>query len=73
LFKGAIDLAKLAKECHLISDARCSQKDLCAVLLNKRLDRNLPEQISNRWENKILTSRQINFAALDGKIGRKQK
>ena len=38
LFKGATDLAKLAKEHHLISDARCSLQDLCAVLLNKRLD-----------------------------------
>ena len=65
LFKGATDLAKLAKERHLISDARCSLQDLCAVLLNKRLDKNLPERISNRWENETLTSRQINYAALD--------
>jgi hypothetical protein len=64
LFKGATDLAKLAKEHHLISDARCSLQDLCAVLLNKRLDKNLPERISNRWENETLTSRQINYAAL---------
>lgn len=39
-FKGATDLAKLAKECHLISDARCSLQDLCAVVLKKRLDKN---------------------------------
>jgi 3'-5' exonuclease len=64
-FKGAIDLAKLAKECHLVSDARCSLQDLCALVLNKRLDKNTPERISNRWENETLTSRQIDYAAHD--------
>jgi 3'-5' exonuclease len=64
-FKGATDLAKLAKECHLVSDARCSLQDLCAVVLKKRLDKNTPERISNRWENETLTPRQIDYAARD--------
>ena len=64
-FQGATDLAKLAKECHVISDARCSLQDLCAFVLNKRLDKNIPERISNRWESETLTSRQIDYAARD--------
>jgi hypothetical protein len=42
-FVGRIDLAKSAKDRRIISSAQCSLADLAAIILNKRLNKNVPE------------------------------
>ncbi|KAH9475789.1 Werner syndrome ATP-dependent helicase-like protein [Psilocybe cubensis] len=64
-FVGALDLAKYAKDKMVISSARCSLADLCALVLGKRLNKNVPERISSAWENEILTRDQLAYAACD--------
>lgn len=65
-FVGGLDLAKLAKERFLIkSISSCSLSDLCALVLQRRLNKNTPEQMSQAWENCDLTSKQVSHAAMD--------
>ena len=45
-FVREVELAKFAKERRVISNMRCSLSDLCATVLLKRLDKNVPERIS---------------------------
>lgn len=64
-FVGGVELAKYAKDRRIISSARCSLADLCAIVLGKRLNKNVPERISQEWENEVLTKEQQMYAALD--------
>jgi hypothetical protein len=64
-FVGGLELAKYAKDRRIISSARCGLADLCAVVLGKRLNKNVPERISQEWENEVLTKEQQMYAALD--------
>lgn len=64
-FTGALDLAMLAKNRQVTSTAKNSLADLCANVLHKRLDKNVPERVSIAWENESLTEDQIRYAALD--------
>jgi len=67
-FVGGVELAKFAKECHVISNMRCSLSDLCATILLKRLDKNVSEQISQAWEDRNLTLEQLLYAAKDAVV-----
>jgi len=49
-FLGALDLAKFAKDRHVVPNAKCGLGDLCAVILGKRLDKNVSERVSTAWE-----------------------
>jgi hypothetical protein len=64
-FVGGLELAKYAKDRRIISSAKCGLADLCAVVLGKRLNKNVPERISQEWENEVLTKEQQMYAALD--------
>jgi len=64
-FVGGLDLAKFAKDRHVVPNAQCSLADLCALLLKKRLNKNVPECISQAWEDITLTEDQLNYAARD--------
>lgn len=65
-FVGGLDLAKYAKDQHVIqSISHCSLSDLCALVLGKCLQKNVPERVSNAWENDHLTDQQIHYAASD--------
>ena len=64
-FVGGLDLAKFAKDRRVVPNAQCSLSDLCALLLNKRLNKNVPERISQAWEDITLTDNQLNYAARD--------
>ncbi|GBE88542.1 hypothetical protein SCP_1303580 [Sparassis crispa] len=64
-FTGGFDLAKMAKERHVVSSAQVSLSDLCAIVLQKCLDKSVPERVSMTWENVTLTQEQIKYAALD--------
>lgn len=71
-FVGGLDLAKLAKERHLIGNiSKCSLSDLCALILQKRLDKNTPLRTSETWENCVLTPEQISYAAKDAFVALK--
>jgi len=64
-FVGALDLAKYAKERHVVPNARCGLADLCATVLGKRLNKNVSERMSTAWEQRKLTEEQIRYAACD--------
>jgi len=64
-FVGGLDLAKFAKDRCVVPNAQCSLADLCALLLKKRLNKNVPERISQAWEDITLTEDQLNYAARD--------
>ncbi|KIM43648.1 hypothetical protein M413DRAFT_25977 [Hebeloma cylindrosporum] len=64
-FIGSLDLAKYAKDRRVVSSTKCGLADLCAVVLGKRLNKNVPERISEAWENEVLTENQIAYAACD--------
>jgi hypothetical protein len=64
-FVGGLDLAKFAKDRRVVPNAQCSLSDLCALLLKKRLNKNVPERISQAWEDITLTDDQLNYAARD--------
>jgi len=64
-FVGGLDLAKFAKDRRVVPNAQCSLADLCALLLKKRLNKNVPERISQAWEDITLTEDQLNYAARD--------
>ena len=64
-FVSGIDLAKFAKDRRVVPTAQCSLGDLCAVTLKKRLNKNVPERISQAWEDMTLTEEQLNYAARD--------
>ena len=67
-FSGALDLANFAKECHVIPNAKCSLTDLCAVILGKRLNKNVSERKSMAWENLALSAEQVQYAACDAYV-----
>lgn len=67
-FSGGVNLGKLAKERHLVPSAKCSLSDLCAAVLHKRLDKNVPERLSSQWESEILTKEQVDYAARDAYV-----
>ncbi|KAF6764006.1 hypothetical protein DFP72DRAFT_956173 [Ephemerocybe angulata] len=64
-FVGALDLASYAKARHAVSNARCSLSQLCAVVLQKRLSKNVSERLSTAWEQPHLTPEQEHYAACD--------
>lgn len=67
-FAGSLDLAKYAKDRRVIPNAQCSLSDLCALVLGKRLNKNVPERISQAWEDRTLTRDQQNYAARDAYV-----
>ncbi|KAG6808594.1 hypothetical protein H0H92_003610 [Tricholoma furcatifolium] len=64
-FVGGIDIASLAKKKLVVSSARVSLSDLCAIVLNRCLKKNVSERTSCAWEEEELTRAQIRYAALD--------
>lgn len=64
-FVGGLDLAKYAKERHVAPNAKCSLADLSALVLSKRLNKDVSERVSDQWENEILSREQLTYAAGD--------
>jgi hypothetical protein len=64
-FIGGLDLAKYAKDRQMVSNAKCSLADLCAIILGKRLNKNVSERLSDQWENENLSPEQLEYAAGD--------
>jgi 3'-5' exonuclease len=64
-FVGGLDLAKYAKDRRVVNNAQCSLADLCARVLGKRLNKNVSERLSNAWEDDVLSSEQLQYAARD--------
>ncbi|KAJ6460535.1 hypothetical protein C8R45DRAFT_1179980 [Mycena sanguinolenta] len=57
-FVGGVDLAKLAKERLLVSSAKIGLADLCATILERRLNKNVSERLSTAWDREQLTEPQ---------------
>ena len=64
-FVGAVDLATLAKERLISRHTQMGLSDLCALILKKNLQKNVPERVSSLWSQEILTDAQRQYAALD--------
>jgi len=67
-FVGALNLAKFAKDRHVVLNAKCGLGDLCAIILGKWLNKNVSERISTAWERRKLTAEQIHYAACDAYV-----
>ncbi|PPQ80024.1 hypothetical protein CVT24_003845, partial [Panaeolus cyanescens] len=64
-FCGGVDLAHLAKQRNVISNASASLSDLCAVVLKKCLRKNITARTSAEWEQPNLSEDHVNYAACD--------
>jgi hypothetical protein len=65
-FVGGVDLAKMAKERQIISNARsCSLSDLVAITLHRQLPKNVAERVSQVWEHSTLSDSACQYAVLD--------
>ncbi|KAF8799068.1 ribonuclease H-like protein [Phlegmacium glaucopus] len=68
-FVGGLDLAKFAKDrCVITNISKTSLSNLCALVLHKCLNKNVPECISQAWENKTLIHEQLQYAAKDAYV-----
>ena len=67
-YVGGIELAKLAKDLGVISDARIGLADICAVVLGVRLDKTTPVRLSSNWDSLNLSPQQVEYAASDALI-----
>jgi hypothetical protein len=68
-FVGGFDLAKYAKERCVISNiSKTGLSDLSALVLRKRLDKNVPERLSQDWEERVLSQKQLQYAAKDAYV-----
>lgn len=68
-FVGALDLVKYARDrCVLesrLASSSIALNDLCALIMGKCLQKNIPERTSNEWENQPLSDAQTSYAARD--------
>ncbi|KAG6835693.1 hypothetical protein H0H93_015646 [Arthromyces matolae] len=64
-FCGAVDLARYAKDRQVVRTAKIGLAELSAIILKKRLNKDVPERLSTNWENESLTPAQIRYAAKD--------
>ncbi|KAF8867530.1 hypothetical protein CPB84DRAFT_1859325 [Gymnopilus junonius] len=68
-FVGGLDLAKYAKEQCVISNiSKTGLSDLSALVLHKRLDKNVSEWLSQGWEERVLSQKQLQYAAKDAYV-----
>jgi hypothetical protein len=64
-FLGAVELATLAKQRNVISDARLGLADICAAVLHQRLDKEDFIRLRSDWNATTLTDEQVQYAAKD--------
>src|SRR5882762_1217014 len=64
-FPGAVDVAQIAKKCHVTKNAQTSLAELSALVLNHRMDTYHDLRVSNEWDSKDLTEEQKICTALD--------
>ena len=62
-FVGGLDLAKYAKDRHIVPNAICSLADLSALVLGQCLNKNVAKRLSNQWGNDVLSQKQLMYAA----------
>ena len=67
-YTGGVELAKLAKDLGVISDARVGLADICAAVLGVRLDKSTPVRISSSWDSLNLSPQQVEYAASDALV-----
>jgi hypothetical protein len=67
-YVGGIDVAKLAKERGVISDARLGLADVCAIVLGVRLDKPPLVRISSTWDSVDLSHGQVEYAVSDALV-----
>jgi hypothetical protein len=64
-FVDGIELARLAKDRGVITDAHLGLKDICAAVLQKRLDKSNGIHLHSDWSSAELSEEQIQYAAQD--------
>ena len=64
-FVGGVDIAKVAKEKGVASDARIGLADLCAKVLHHRLEKDNSIRVCTEWTFTELSEEQIQYVALD--------
>ena len=64
-FVGGVELASMAKARNVISNAKVGLADICAAVLNSRLNKSDPAHLGSDWNSETLLDSQIQYAARD--------
>lgn len=64
-FPGGIDLARLAKECHVAPNAKVGLAELTGLVLKSKLLKDKDIRVRTEWESTTLTPEQRTYAATD--------
>ena len=64
-FPSAVDVAQIAKTCHVTKNAQTSLAELSALVLHHRMDTYHDLRVSNEWDSKDLTEKQKTCTGLD--------
>lgn len=64
-FRGAVELAHLAKERKVISNAQLGLADICAAVLHQRLEKPDHIRTGSDWSIRSLSREQTDYAARD--------
>ena len=64
-FPGAVDVAQVAKTCHVTKNGQTSLAELSALVLHHRMDSYHDLRVSNEWDSKDLSEEQKTCTALD--------
>ena len=64
-FTSFVELAPLAKKCHIAPNARVSLTELSALVLGSKLNKDDAIRVSTEWENINLSQDQIMYIAQD--------
>jgi hypothetical protein len=67
-FSGWIDLAKMAKDCHVAPNAQVGLAELCALVLKAKLEKDPNIRVSTEWDNIELREAQVDYAASDAYV-----
>ena len=64
-FSSAVELAPLAKRCHVAPNAKVGLTELSALVLGFKLNKDDTIRVSTEWENANLSQDQIMYIAQD--------
>ncbi|KAG8932761.1 hypothetical protein FRC00_014144 [Tulasnella sp. 408] len=68
-YRGAVELARLAKQRGVMPTARTSLSALVARTIGRYLEKDQSIRVSSNWDRQILSDEQVRYAAMDAYAG----